>query len=470
MASSLPPSIPTLKTSICWKFFEAQSPSQAKCTLCGTVLKTTNSSTTSLNRHLKSRHPIPFYAEQNKSKPVDIVDLQDSQMPIIDDEFKNDAVASTEETTILLPTPAPAKSIQTVSSSIQPTINSSFESQTPYDVKHPHKVMLDKLVLNLCVRDMQPLSVVEDQGFRTLVNALDKRYTIVARKTLRDSILPKVYNERKSALFMDLAKVDHVGITTDQWTSRANEGYTTVTCHYTKDDWTLASPVLATRSSGERHTGENMAEELVEIFNEFGISKKVTAVVTDNAKNAKKAVRITEKEWHPCFAHTLNLIVSHALEDDESAATDIQNVKNIALFFKQSVQATQELKKLHEKNGTQFKKIKNDVKTRWNSTFLMLQSYLPQHREVKSALCMIDRTDLVIKDYTVTRLEKTMTTLEPFFLATEKLSSEKHTSISKVLTLIKMLNGRTAHQSDQLSKLLHQYTDLYLGLQSADRC
>ena len=46
------------------------------------------------------------------------------------------------------------------------------------------------------------------------------------------------------------------------------------------------------------------------------------------------------------------------------------------------------------------------MKTLWNSALLMLQSYLPQHRVVKSVLCMLDKTDLGIKDDTVTRLEK----------------------------------------------------------------
>ena len=68
------------------------------------------------------------------------------------------------------------------------------------------------------------------------------------------------------------------------------------------------------------------------------------------------------KKKQPCFAHTFNLIVSHALEDDESAATAIHDVKKVTLFFKQSVQATRELRTLHEKNRTTFKKIKKTSK------------------------------------------------------------------------------------------------------------
>ena len=363
------------------------------------MLKTQNSSTTSLNRHLKAKHPIPYYAQKKKQEPVDIVAMQDALLPV--DDFMDAADTSTQP-------PAPARAFQTQTASkpdqttthqpsqpasstptsIQPTIDSTFESQKPYDQKHPRKVYLDRLVPELCTRDLQPLSVVENPGFRALVTALDKRYTIIARKTLTDVKLPKVYQEKKSQLLADLTAVDHVGITTDQWTSRANEGYTTVTCHFTREDWTLASPVLATRSSGERHGDKNMAAELVEIFKEFGISTKVTSVVTDNAKNAKKAVRITELDNQPCFAHTLNLVVSHALEDDKDAASDIQAVKSIALFFKQSVQATRELKKIHQKKQSTFKNIENDVKTQWNSIYIMLQSYLPQHQEVKAVVCL----------------------------------------------------------------------------------
>ena len=77
----------------------------------------------------------------------------------------------------------------------------------------------------------------------------------------------------------------------------------------------------------------------------------------------KKSVRITAKDNQPCFAHTLNLIVTHALEDDESC-DDIKSIKDIVQFFRISVQATKELRDIHEKNETVFRKLKNSVKTR----------------------------------------------------------------------------------------------------------
>ena len=52
----------------------------------------------------------------------------------------------------------------------------------------------------------------------------------------------------------------------------------------------------------------------------------------------------------------------------------------------------------------------------WNSTYIMLESYVPQHKEVKSVLYLMDEKDLTIKDAAVEHLKKTMATLKPFFL------------------------------------------------------
>ena len=42
----------------------------------------------------------------------------------------------------------------------------------------------------------------------------------------------------------------------------------------------------------ERHTAENLADELRQTFNEWGITEKVTAIVTDNAKNMVNAIAL----------------------------------------------------------------------------------------------------------------------------------------------------------------------------------
>jgi hypothetical protein len=71
----------------------------------------------------------------------------------------------------------------------------------------------------------------------------------------------------------------------------------------------MVSFVLETFILCVNHTAENIAAELVRIADEWNITEKVVAIVTDNAANMVVAIRITRWKHIPCFAHTLNLIV-----------------------------------------------------------------------------------------------------------------------------------------------------------------
>jgi hypothetical protein len=62
---------------------------------------------------------------------------------------------------------------------------------------------------------MQPLSVVENEGFIELVKVLDPRYQLPSRSTITRSLLPKKYERLKDDVKLELAQVKHVALTTD---------------------------------------------------------------------------------------------------------------------------------------------------------------------------------------------------------------------------------------------------------------
>ena len=138
-----------LKTIEIGQKFKSNNLSRVKCYFYSTIkqsalcvvqcLRQQTAKPQDSNCHLRSRHPIPSIAEQKKkSKPVKIVNKQDSEMPLNDDYFKDAIYDLTERTTSHLPTPASIESSYILlPNSIQPTINLTFESQTPYDVRHP---------------------------------------------------------------------------------------------------------------------------------------------------------------------------------------------------------------------------------------------------------------------------------------------------------------------------------------------
>lgn len=78
----------------------------------------------------------------------------------------------------------------------------------------------------------------------------------------------------------------NLAMTTDNWTSIANEGYITVTAHFLDDEFVLKSRVLATVAMPERHTGVNIADRLVDIVGKFDIqASKIKSVVRDGASS-----------------------------------------------------------------------------------------------------------------------------------------------------------------------------------------
>ena len=102
---------------------------------------------------------------------------------------------------------------------------------------------------------------------------LDALYKLPSKTHLRNVVLPNQYKIVKALLKETLSGVDHVAITTDCWTSQANECYITVTCHYITEDFALKSAVLATTPLLKtiNHNAVNIAETLKAIFNDWEI-------------------------------------------------------------------------------------------------------------------------------------------------------------------------------------------------------
>ena len=71
--------------------------------------------------------------------------------------------------------------------------------------------------------------MVKTQSFQAFANVLNLRYTVPS-VTYFMELLEKKYEE-KIKLIASLVKVTRVTITTDYWTSIANEGYISITCH-----------------------------------------------------------------------------------------------------------------------------------------------------------------------------------------------------------------------------------------------
>lgn len=146
-------------------------------------------------------------------------------------------------------------------------------------------------VTNMLVTDMRQLSLVEDDGFRTMTNTLQSGFTFSSRTNFTQ---PRKYHEtfQKVKIAME-ANNSKTAVTTDVWTSVATGASLGITCHYIKDDWDMVSVSLTTIPLQDRLAASNITEWLEEVGARFEIlSRKIITNVHDNSDNFMAAANI----------------------------------------------------------------------------------------------------------------------------------------------------------------------------------
>lgn len=146
-----------------------------------------------------------------------------------------------------------------------------------------------------------------------------------------------------------MTSVKSVCITTDCWSSSAQDSFIAVTAHFIDDDFKFEPVLLECCLMQGSHTSVALAEELRRITDKFAVTDKVLIVVSDNAANIKGAV-VNELKWKHfgCYAHTINLIVEDALEPVRPL---LSKIKGIVSHFKRSNLDTQKLIKYQTDSG-----------------------------------------------------------------------------------------------------------------------
>jgi hypothetical protein len=139
----------------------------------------------------------------------------------------------------------------------------------PSCITDSKKKELDRLVVLMIACDFQPFSIVNDSGFKDLVKALDPKYSLPSKTTVRNKLLPEFVNEQRRKLEDILHEVKYVSLTTDMWNSIIGESYITTTCHFIYEG-EVKSAVLETIVIEENHTAERIKNYL-----EVGISHTI---------------------------------------------------------------------------------------------------------------------------------------------------------------------------------------------------
>ena len=110
-------------------------------------------------------------------------------------------------------------------------------------------------------------------------------------------------------------------------------------------------------------------------------------------------------------------------------------------------------RKLLEKAFPQHSMIQ-DVETRWNSTYNMLERICEQQASICAALVDLKRVDLMLQDSDVKIMENLVEILKPFFQITETICGENYTTVSSIKPLLHhLLNTALDPRSNDLGAI-----------------
>jgi zinc finger BED domain-containing protein 1 (E3 SUMO-protein ligase ZBED1) len=296
-------------------------------------------------------------------------------------------------------------------------------------------------MLYMLAKDNLPFSTVEAEGFKTFMATCVPLYKIPSRRTVTKLVDDK-YDVLAAKFKSSIANVKNFVLTTDAWTeTMTTRSYLGVTCHFLNGSVDMSAGVLGVYELNSSHTADYLASVLVASCQEWGIKlDDVVAVVTDNGANIVKAVgnAFGSHRHLPCFAHTLNLVPQKAIKNTVGLPKLIDSVKAIVTFSKQSVAVADDIRREQLAEGKtegNCLKLMQEVPTRWNSLFYMLERFVLLSRILSKVLIQHVKGPDMLTGLELENVRDIVALLRPLEVITRELSGEHYVTCSKVIPL-----------------------------------
>uniref|UniRef100_H2ZWK5 HAT C-terminal dimerisation domain-containing protein n=1 Tax=Latimeria chalumnae TaxID=7897 RepID=H2ZWK5_LATCH len=307
---------------------------------------------------------------------------------------------------------------------------------------------LNSSIVNIILKDLCSISIVEDKGFREFVELVEPGYQLPSRTFFIQMVEKKYLVTR---IKVELKTPEKIALTSDIWTSLATETYMSVTAHFITKDWQLKSINLAIKPLSERHTGENIVTFIEEVLEKFELEPScICALVCDNGVNMVAAARKLKEKYSwaniRCVGHTIQLVVNNALKGTMGAA------RCLVEHFHRSEATSSALKT----NQQQMAVPQHSLKQGWNNTLHVVTRLLEQRWPVTAVLSDSTMTakhqrylDLQSNQWSL--LEEVKQLLEPFEATTTYLGGEKYVSLLTVPLLYALIKEMQLDAEDSPS-------------------
>ncbi|XP_029840411.2 zinc finger BED domain-containing protein 4-like [Ixodes scapularis] len=308
----------------------------------------------------------------------------------------------------------------------------------------------NKQLAEYIAKSMKPFSMVEDPAFIDFMRFCVPKWNIPSRGYFANSAIPALETVIAEALKVQLKEcVGEVHLTTDIWSSRQVNDFMSVTAHWiapdSKGSLTRNNAVLDMSGFGQQHTAYNIGKKLGDVIETWlvPLGVKVGIVTSDNAQNVVKALNDRGMKRAPCMPHCLNLVVKASLTKSGAELEEtLKAARAIVGHFRHSASAQRQLEAIQLRYGLPVHKLLQDVPTRWNSTFYMVERLSEQRRAVSEFFEDSTKHYLAPRQWAL--LKAMATVLKPFEEATRLLCMDTST-LGQVLPLLTFIERTVTH-------------------------
>jgi hypothetical protein len=213
-----------------------------------------------------------------------------------------------------------------------------------------------KLLVNWIVESNLPFRTIEHPRLRELLMyanpLIQQTNALVTHPTARKILVTEFERHQHTVVRILRNAPGLIHIAFDGWRSRNRHALFGVTCSFLDCHFKPQKLVLGLPEIQSRHTGENIAAEIIEILESYDIGDKIGYFTLDNATNNDTAMVAIAKHFNlpgkglprrvRCIGHVINLVVKAFLFgtgyeafEDELPAVQALEVASHNLWLKQ---------------------------------------------------------------------------------------------------------------------------------------
>lgn len=329
---------------------------------------------------------------------------------------------------------------------------SSFDDtdEKLYD-SHPVAKKITSLIAEMIALDLQPYSFVDNVGFNRLLEYLKPQYSLPSPSYFSRTAIPGMYDNVKQIIMSHLKEAESgvIHFTSGIWMSNQTREYLTLTAHWVTFESSVrphcedhhCSALLDVSQIDCDYSGNSIQKQL-ECWWEAWVTStglQVGITVTDNP-SIGKTLNEGDHSSVQCFSHTVNLIVSEAMKSQRMVQNLLSIARKVCERVHRSHRAKERLAELQKEYELPQHHLIQDVPSKWNTSFHMLERLVEQKRAINEMSIECNFRELISCDQWEV-MQSVCHALKPFDAASREMSTHVST-LSQVIPMIHILTRK----------------------------